>query len=122
MVVKSKFRPWVGVIAGLFILLTVVLLLGVGMLMTGEEFSFFGLLAASGVGVFFWVWVFFGELRTKAVKVSMDVIALRRLPTQASGQKRSSVYLSLMDLRLPSWNQNTKVMSTCISWLMEKRS
>jgi hypothetical protein len=73
MELESKFKPWINILTGLFILFTGLLIFSFSQLLSIEKIPSFGVLIFIGLLVFFWIWIFFGEIRTKAVKVSIEM-------------------------------------------------
>jgi hypothetical protein len=68
---KSKFNSWVIILAVLFILLTGLVITSFAVFISSESFPSPGIISFLALLLFTWTWMLFGELRTKAVKVSI---------------------------------------------------
>lgn len=71
MAFHSKFRGWVFLPVALFLMVTGLLIVATYMLLDSREFPPLGILVFWGVFLFTWLWLFFGELRTKIIKVEV---------------------------------------------------
>ena len=68
----STFRPWVKILIGLFILLTGLIITSIAVLVSSHEFPSAGIGVFLALLIFIWTWMLFGEIRTKAVKVTIE--------------------------------------------------
>jgi len=71
MKVESRFNPRVKGIVVLLVLLSCLMIASVYFLWGSDDLSIGGALVSGTVFAFFWSWLFFGEARTKAVRVSL---------------------------------------------------
>ncbi len=72
MEIKSALKPWVRVLIGLFVLLTGLIITSVAVFVTAQDFPSAGIIIFLALLVFIWIWMLFGEIRTKAVKVTVE--------------------------------------------------
>ncbi len=71
MEIKSKFKPWVKVLIGLFVLLTGLIITSVAVFLDDKHLPSPGIMVLLALLIFIWTWMLFGEIRTKAVKVTI---------------------------------------------------
>ncbi len=71
MEIKSKFKPWVKVLIGLFVLLTGLIITSVAVFLDDKHLPSPGIMVLLALLIFIWTWMLFGEIRTKAVKVTV---------------------------------------------------
>lgn len=72
MSLHSRFRFWALLPAVLLLLVTAILAFATSKLMGNPNLPSFGIFVFLGLFVFTWVWLFFGELRTKVIKVQIE--------------------------------------------------
>jgi len=72
MSIHSSFRSWVFLPIALFLLVTGSLVFVVEKLIEKRSLPPFGILLALALFIFTWIWVLFGELRTKVIKVYIE--------------------------------------------------
>jgi len=72
MFLESKFKSWTILVTGLLLLLTWLLAYIFKILLVKGKLPPFGVIIFLGLFLFFWIWIVFGELRTKALKVTIQ--------------------------------------------------
>lgn len=105
MSLHSRFRFWAYLPVALLLLVTGLLMFAAERLIEGPNLPTFGIIVFLALFIFVWIWLVFGELRTKVVKVHIEddeVIVSNYLGLGAKKVYRFSQFDGLETALLPS--------------------
>ena len=89
MQLQSKFKPWVIYLSGLFVLFAGLFVFLVFLFFRTPQLSSLSIMLVLLIPAFFLVWIFVGELRTKAIKVTIEVNTITATSYLGFGRRKS---------------------------------